>query len=236
MTDTESSRTEVAAGATTQQEEESTAAKLRQQASDVASAGTQEMQHVASTAKQEAAAVVDDAGTQARRVVNEATTQLRRQGDEQVQRLAGTIGDLSQELRRMSDAGDGTAAGLASDAAEMLDRFGGQLMRGGFDGALNDLRRYARNRPGVFLAAAVGAGFVAGRLVRNVDRSALTGSQPDADRAWQPTPSSGLVTGPASTQYPSTQYPSSKPSPSATQAAAITPYPGPDERREPGSR
>ena len=199
MTDTESSRTGVVPGAT-QPDDESTASKLRQQASNVASSGTQEMQHVASTAKEEASAVVDDAGAQARRVVSEATTQLRRQGDEQVNRVAGTIGDLSRELRRMSAAGgDGTAAGLAGEAAGMLDRFERRLVDGGLDGAMTDLKRYARNRPAVFLAAALGAGFVAGRLVRNVDRQALTGSATGGDGTGSAPPANELVSGPAST-------------------------------------
>lgn len=198
MTETDFDRTGEDTGATTEGAED-TGGTVRQQASEIASATTTEAQNVAATAKHEASAVVDDIGTQARRVADEATTQLKRQGDEQLHKLAGTIGDLSQELRRMGDAGgDGTATGIVTDAAAMLDRLGGRLIEGGLDGAMRDVKRYARNRPGMFLVAAAGAGFVAGRIVRNVDRSALTGSD-DNDAGRATTPPSALVAGPAST-------------------------------------
>ena len=196
MTETDFDRIGEPAGATTEGADDPHG--VRQQASEVASATALEAQNVATSAKEEVSAVIGGAGTQVRRVADEATTQLKRQGDDQLNRLAGTIGDLSQELRRMGDAGgDGTAAGIVTDAATMLDRLGGRLIEGGLDGAIRDLKRYARNRPGMFLMAAAGAGFVAGRIVRNVDRSALTGS--DSDRAEAMPPPTALGTGPAST-------------------------------------
>src|SRR3712207_8459580 len=36
---------------------------------------------------------------------------------------------------------------------------------------LEDLKRFARQRPGVFVLGALGAGFLAGRVLRTVDRS-----------------------------------------------------------------
>jgi hypothetical protein len=158
------------------------AGAVKEHASEVASAGGAGVQRVASTARNETSAVLGDVKSQARRVVGETTTQLRQQGDEQLRRLAGTIGQLSHELRRMGDAGgDGPAAGFASEAAAFLDGFGGRLVDGGLDGTVAEVKRFARNRPVVFLAAAVGAGFLAGRLVRNVDTERLTGSQDDVD-------------------------------------------------------
>jgi hypothetical protein len=229
MTETEFSRTGAVSAA--EPEEEGAAARLRQQASDVASTGTQEAQHVASTAKEEASAVVSDAGTQARRVVNEATTQLRRQGDDQVNRLAGTLGDLSQELRRMSAAGgEGTAAGLAGDAADLFDRLGGRLIEGGLDGTMNEVKRFARNRPAVFLAAAAGAGFVAGRLVRNVDRSAFGGGQPSGDGSGQARQQDDLVTGPASSTG---GLPGTKGAPPGTTGLVAGPSTAQSSTREP---
>jgi len=194
MTETQTGASGTSEG--TRQAAGEVAETAKQEAAGVASAGTQGVQQVAATAKQEAAGVVQDATTQARRVVSEATSQLQQQGDEQLQRLAGTVGDLSDELRRMSQAGgDGPATGLAAGAADLLDRLGGRLVEGGLQGTVDELKRFARNRPGLFLAAAAGAGLVAGRVVRNVDRGAITSG---SDNGSSPSQDPALVSGPLS--------------------------------------
>ena len=38
---------------------------------------------------------------------------------------------------------------------------------------LDDVKRFARQRPGVFVLGALGAGFLAGRVLRNVDTSSI---------------------------------------------------------------
>jgi hypothetical protein len=54
----------------------------------------------------------------------------------------------------------------------------------GIDGVLTDVKHFARRHPAQFVLGAAAAGFVVGRLVRNVDTGAIahemTTGQPDA--------------------------------------------------------
>jgi hypothetical protein len=52
------------------------------------------------------------------------------------------------------------------------------MEQGGPQGVLDDVSRFARRRPGMFLAGAAGIGFVVGRLVR-----AGVASQEDGDQS-----------------------------------------------------
>ncbi len=140
---------------TTKDSAAAVAGATKAQAGEVVGAARSEVSQVAGTAKEHA-----------RRTVDETTTQLRTQADEQTVRLAHTFGALADELRTMSEAGDGgTAHDLARQASESLDRVGARLAGEGIDGVVSDLKRTARNRPGLFLLGALGAGVAVGRLV-----------------------------------------------------------------------
>jgi hypothetical protein len=60
-------------------------------------------------------------------------------------------------------------SGVADQAQHLSQRLSG----GGLDGTLADARRVARNRPGMFLAGAALAGFIAARVVRVADTDRL---------------------------------------------------------------
>ena len=47
-----------------------------------------------------------------------------------------------------------------------LRRLASRMEQGGAQGVVEDVTRFARRRPGAFLAGAAGVGFVVGRLVR----------------------------------------------------------------------
>src|SRR5690606_32119711 len=105
-----------------------------------------------------------DAAEHARRLVGETRSQLRTQAAEQTDRLSGTLRDVSDQLRSMAD-GTGAAPGLVtdvtSDLASRTSSLASRLDEGGLDAAIDDVKRFARNRPVLFLAAAAGVGFVA---------------------------------------------------------------------------
>jgi hypothetical protein len=62
------------------------------------------------------------------------------------------------------------------------------MEQGGAQGVVDDVTRFARRRPGVFLAGAAGMGFVVGRLVRAGAASQRT------DATDQPSSSVDLAT------------------------------------------
>jgi hypothetical protein len=134
---------------------------------------------VASAAGHEARGVARDTGVHVREVAGETREQLRRQASEQTERLARALREASEQLRNM---GEGRAApsGMVSDMALQLSTaagtMAGRLDGGGLDTALHDVRRFARNRPAMFLLGATAAGFAVGRLMKAVDTSRLVES------------------------------------------------------------
>jgi len=154
---------------------------------DAVSTAKDKAGEVVGTAGEEARAVARDAADHARALVDETRDRLRGQASEQTERLSGTLRDVAEQLRSMVE-GRGAAPGVVSDLASQLastvSRTASRLEDGGVDTALDDAKRFARNRPGTFLAVAVGAGFVAGRLFKASDTQALA-------QAAKPTPDAG---------------------------------------------
>lgn len=154
------------------------ASSTKEGAAAVAGATKAQAGEVVGAAKGEVRNVAQNAKQQARRTVDETTDQLRTQAEEQTVRLAHTFGALADELRTMSEAGDGgTAHDLARQASQSLDRVGARLAGDGFDGVVADLKRTARNRPGLFLLGALGAGVAVGRLVKGTQAATSESSE-----------------------------------------------------------
>jgi ElaB/YqjD/DUF883 family membrane-anchored ribosome-binding protein len=149
-------------------------------ASRVADAAKGEASNVASTATGGAREVAGEAGAQAKAVATEAKQQLdhlvdqgrhefRQQAEQRTSQAAGQLRTLSEQLSallagRTSEAGP--LPGYASDLQGQLRRLASRMEQGGPQGVMDDMSRFARRRPGVFLAGAAGIGFVVGRLVR----------------------------------------------------------------------
>jgi hypothetical protein len=167
--------------------------------------------NVASTAGEEARAVARDATSHAREVVGETRQQLRRQADDQTQRLTGSLRQVSDQIRGMGEgraAPSGMVADLTRQLADMTGSVASRLESGGLDSALDDVKRFARNRPALFLAAAAGTGFLVGRLMKAVDTHSVIDAakqavNPETGESFgQAPPSSGsaFVTAPPATE------------------------------------
>jgi hypothetical protein len=145
-------------------------------AAEVASTAKERATEVTGAAGSEAKAVAQDAAAHARQLVDETRGQLRTQASEQTDRLTGTLRDIADQLRSMAE-GRGATAGVVGDVTGQLastaQRAASRLDEGGLDAMMADVKRFARNRPGTFIVAAVGAGFVAGRLIKAADTHAL---------------------------------------------------------------
>lgn len=170
----------------------STADVAKDQAGDVAQTAKEGGQRVASTAVDQAANVGSEAKQQAANLLQQAGSELSSQASQQQQRLAEGLRSLGDELHSMAEGNDqpGMATQLARQGADLShqvsswfeDREPGQL--------LNEVRSFARQRPGTFLLLAAGAGILAGRLTRGVkDSSDDSGAE---HRAGGSTPSFGV--------------------------------------------
>lgn len=127
-----------------------------------------EARNVAGTAKEQAGAVVGEARSQVQRIASQAkdqaTDRVRGQHNQLVDRLRG----LSDEFAEMGRDGDSPGKALISDLGQRGQRVADYLADRGPEGLASELTDFARRRPFTFLAGAVAAGFLVGRLGKNV--------------------------------------------------------------------
>jgi hypothetical protein len=78
----------------------------------------------------------------------------------------------------MANSGQpGAVTDVTRQLADKSRQVASRLEECGVQGVGDDLRRFARRQPGLFLAAAGVAGFVVTRLLRNAQGNALSGAQ-----------------------------------------------------------
>lgn len=154
-----------------------------------ASTAADETKHVAGVAQGEAAKVATEAKQQVSSLASEATAQVSQQASEQTKqqrdKLVGTLGSLSDDLDQMADGGQGLAADVAKEVAGHARALTSYLDGREPGELLEDVRDFARRRPGTFLLGALVAGIVAGRVARGVK---------DAPSASSGSPSAGAAT------------------------------------------
>lgn len=153
--------------------DQSTASRVadtaKSEASNVASTATDKAREVAGEAGAQAKAVATEAKQQLNQLVDQGRHELRQQAEQRTSQAAGQLRTLSEQLSallagRPSEAGQ--LVGYASDLQGHIRRLASRMEQGGPQGVMDDVSRFARRRPGAFLAGAAGIGFVVGRLVR----------------------------------------------------------------------
>jgi hypothetical protein len=131
-----------------------------------------------STAKEQAQRVAREAGGQARSLASDVRDRVGEQARSQNDRLVGTIRQTADQLDEMrGDRADSPAAAVVSRVAEGGRQFADYLDRNGPEGVLREVQDFARRRPGAFLATALAAGFVVGRLGKSIAKAGGTGGQ-----------------------------------------------------------
>ncbi|MDH2443709.1 hypothetical protein QDR37_07110 [Amnibacterium sp. CER49] len=157
-----------------------TAGQAKEQAAQVAGTAKQAGQQVAGTAadagrqvagttKEQAQRVASDAINQARELYGQATTELSSQASTQQDRLAQTIRTFGHDLERMG-RGEQVDSGLASEVVQNLSQRAHRVAEF-FETrepreVVDEVRRFAARRPGLFIALAATAGVVAARLTK----------------------------------------------------------------------
>jgi hypothetical protein len=133
-----------------------------------ASTASDEASHVAEVAKDQAREVTSEVRTQARDLVGELKTQVRDQSVSQRDRLSETLRTFGDDLDEMnrSTPSPGLASDLASQAANKARELSAFLDEHEPGDLIDEIRAFARRRPGTFLLAAAIAGVVAGRVTR----------------------------------------------------------------------
>jgi hypothetical protein len=156
------------AGVTGAVDADTTQSGLRDEASNLASEAGSAGRRVADVTKDETRAVASETKQQARRLADEARRELRDQAATQQTRVASGLHSVGGELSRMAGASaePGVATDVVREAGRRVDGVAQWLDQRDPGSLLEEVKSFARRRPGVFLAIAVGAGVVAGRLAR----------------------------------------------------------------------
>jgi hypothetical protein len=125
---------------------------------------------VAETAKAEVANVAGEVKANAKDLLYQAKTDLTDQAGTQQQKVAQGLHSISGELRTMADASDqpGVASDLIRQAADRSASVASWLEGRDPGSLLDEVKTFARQRPGTFLMLAAGAGILAGRLTRSL--------------------------------------------------------------------
>lgn len=125
---------------------------------------------VAGTAQQQAGEVLQETTDQIKTLFNQLKGELGGQSSGQQQRLASGLSSLADELHGMSKNSD--QSGIASDLAQQAAgraREAAKWMESREPGdVVEEVKRFARQRPGAFLATAALVGLVAGRMTRGI--------------------------------------------------------------------
>lgn len=144
---------------------------------DAADAG----RNVVDAAKEEAAGVVEDVKFELADLFEQAKDELREQAATQQNRAAEGLHTVSEDLRGMAQTSTGgLAADLVAQASRRANTVASWLDNSDPDSVVEDVRRFARRRPGTFILIAAGVGLLAGRITRSAAGNA-------SDRARTPT-------------------------------------------------
>lgn len=156
--------------APTASDESSTAEVAKDQAGQVADTAKQAGAQVAGTVKEQAGQVTAEAGKQAKQLLAEAQSQVTEQAGATQQRVAEGLHALADELTGMAKNSeqDGPATDLARQAADKAHQAASWLADRDPGALLDEVRSFARRKPGAYLAIALGAGVLAGRLTRGL--------------------------------------------------------------------
>jgi hypothetical protein len=164
---------------------------MKDKASDTADAAKHAAAQVGQTATDKAKDVAGEAHRQARDLVGEARGQVNEQVNEQHRNLVDNLHSLADEFGKMASAPE--QQGLASEIVGQA----GDRARGAADwignrqpgDLVDEVRSFARRRPGAFLVGALVAGVAVGRLTRGVvaahsdGSSSSSGSSGEAGRS-----------------------------------------------------
>jgi len=162
--------TPATAGPTPDAEPASTTEVAKEQTRSVGADAKEGGRHVAGVAKEETRNVAGEAKNQARDLWQQTRSELVDQSSQQQDRVASGLRSLADELSSMarSSQEQGLASELADRGAEQAHRMARYLDEREPGSLLEEVRRFARNRPGTFLAVAAGVGVAAGRLSRGM--------------------------------------------------------------------
>jgi hypothetical protein len=159
----------------------STTEIAKDEAKNVGQTAAEAGSQVASTAADQAKQVAQETQRQARDLLDQGRAQLKDQTISQQQKAAQGLSSLATELRGLADGTSQGAPGPARDmlhqASGMVEQLADKLQSREPGELLDEVRMFARRRPGMFLLGAAAAGVVLGRLTSGMKAAHSDDSQ-----------------------------------------------------------
>jgi ElaB/YqjD/DUF883 family membrane-anchored ribosome-binding protein len=167
----------------------------KDQAAEVAGTARDAGKHVAGVAGEQAGQVASEATQQVKQLVQQTRGELTEQAATQQQRVASGLRSLSQELSAMAQGSErsGMATDLVHQASDRTNAVASWLEQREPGHVLDEVTRFARQRPGTFLALAAGAGLLVGRLGRGLKAATDNGDGGTAPQRPANAPNAGLA-------------------------------------------
>jgi hypothetical protein len=138
--------------------------------------GTQGGDQVREQAKQQSQQLAHQARQQASnlasRTTEQAKSQLANQKHNASQRLTPIQSALRESAQQLRNQGQGQVGDYAEKAADQVQRFSTYLRQTEVDEIMEEVRGFARRRPGLFLGSAAAIGFFATRFLRSTSEEA----------------------------------------------------------------
>jgi uncharacterized phage infection (PIP) family protein YhgE len=196
------------------------------EAKNVGQTAAQAGSQVASVATDQARQVAQETQRQAKDLLEQGRTQVKDQVVTQQQKAGQSLTSLAQELRGLADGTSQGAPGPARDllqqASSSVENFASMLQNREPAQLLDDVRSFARRKPGLFLLGAAAAGVLAGRLTSGVkavhsDTDTSTSGYTPQSNYVDPAPTYSDYSAPATSTYATTG--------SATTGAPLPPPP-----------
>jgi gas vesicle protein len=166
----------------------SSTAQMKQGAADAARDVRDEVSSAVSDVKDQAASEIghikDEVAHQASDLLHQTREQVAQQADDGTHRFAEALAAAGQELSAMAERSEqeGPMTNAVRQIGHRASTMGDRYQHGGRRALTQDVTSFARRSPGMFLLAAVGAGFVVGRIVRNADTKAIAdAARPDTE-------------------------------------------------------
>lgn len=159
----------------------------KDQASQVKQSATEAASQVGSTSKEQAAQVAQEAKTQAKDLAGQAKGQVSQQVGQQVNagrdKIVLALMSIGDEIEQMLNGGGAKESGLVSDFARQaqtrVNDFANMIETREPADLLEDLRSFARRRPGAFLLGAALTGVIAGRVTKGAQAARKDESSSD---------------------------------------------------------
>lgn len=143
-------------------------------------------QQVRETASQ----VTDQAKQQAGQLADQAKQQVTSQLSTQKERAASSIGTVAQALRQtsqqMSQQDQGGVTQYIDRAADQIERLSGYIQNKEVGELVDDVERYARRQPALFLGGAFVLGLLGARFLKSSSQNASSNQYALANRGYQP--------------------------------------------------